>query len=52
MNKKVTVIGAAIIDIMAGAIDKDLFDRGSVPADRMEMTCDGDSVHVVIRERE
>ena len=27
MNKKVTVIGAAVVDIMAGAVDRKLFDK-------------------------
>ena len=48
MDKKVTVIGAAIIDIMAGTIDKDLFERGSDPAERMEMTCGGDGLNEAV----
>ncbi len=41
MDKKVTVIGAAVVDIMAGAVDKELFNKVSVSAERMEMACGG-----------
>ncbi len=48
MNKKVTVIGAAIVDIMAGAVDKELFRKASVPAKHMEMTCGGDALNEAV----
>ncbi len=48
MGKKISVIGAAIMDIMAGGVDKDLFNKGSVPAGRMEMTCGGDALNEAV----
>ncbi len=45
MNKKITVIGAAIMDINAGPVSKDIFELGSVPADRMKMSYGGDALN-------
>ena len=44
-GKKVTVIGAAVVDIMAGPVDKSLFDKGSVPAENMGISCGGDALN-------
>lgn len=45
LGKKVTVIGAAVVDIMAGPVDKSLFDKGSVPAEHMGISCGGDALN-------
>ncbi len=48
MGKKVTVIGGAVIDIMAGAVGRDLFDKGSVPATNMGISCGGDALNEAV----
>ena len=48
MGKKVSVIGAAVVDIMAGGVDKELFNKGSVPSKRMEITCGGDALNEAV----
>ncbi len=45
MKKKVTVIGAAIMDINAGPVSKNVFELGSVPAERMKLTYGGDALN-------
>ncbi len=47
MNK-VTVIGAAIVDIMAAPVDKDLFTKGSVPAEKEIISCGGDGLNEAV----
>jgi sugar/nucleoside kinase (ribokinase family) len=47
MNK-VTVIGAAIVDIMAAPVDKDLFTKGSVPAKKEMISCGGDALNEAV----
>jgi sugar/nucleoside kinase (ribokinase family) len=48
MNTKVTVIGAAIVDIYAGAVDKEIFTKGSVPARDIGMSCGGDALNEAV----
>ncbi len=48
MEKKVTVIGAAVVDMMAAPVDDSLFEKGSVPARHMEMTCGGDALNEAV----
>ena len=45
MDSKVTIIGAAVVDIMAGAVNEELFKKGSVPAKHLEVTCGGDALN-------
>ena len=48
MSCKVTVIGAAIVDIYAGAVDKEIFTKGSVPARDIGMSCGGDALNEAV----
>ena len=48
MDGKVSVIGAAVVDIHAGNIDKDIFRIGSVPADSIGMSCGGDALNEAV----
>ncbi|WP_051192113.1 carbohydrate kinase family protein [Butyrivibrio sp. VCB2001] len=48
MSCKVTVIGAAIVDIFAGAVDKEIFTKGSVPARDIGMSCGGDALNEAV----
>ncbi|MBE5843682.1 MAG: carbohydrate kinase family protein [Butyrivibrio sp.] len=45
MNNEVTIIGAAIMDIAAGPVPKELFTKGSVPANKMKMSYGGDALN-------
>lgn len=45
MEKKVTVIGTAVLDIFAGAVDKEIFTKGSVPAPNIGISCGGDALN-------
>jgi sugar/nucleoside kinase (ribokinase family) len=48
MSCKVTVIGAAIVDIYAGTVDKEIFKKGSVPAGNIGMSCGGDALNEAV----
>ena len=48
MSKKVSVIGAGVVDIFAGPVDKDIFSKGSVPARNIGMTCGGDALNEAV----
>ena len=48
MNANVSVIGAAVIDIIAGSVDKDIFIRGSVPARSIGMSFGGDALNEAV----
>ncbi len=48
MNKTVTVIGAAVVDVFAGAVDKDIFTKVSVPAENMGLCCGGDALNEAV----
>ena len=45
MSKRVTIIGAAVLDIMAGSVDAKLFEKGSVPAQYVGVSCGGDALN-------
>jgi sugar/nucleoside kinase (ribokinase family) len=45
MKNEVTVIGAAIMDITAAPVSKELFIKGSVPADKMKLSYGGDALN-------
>ena len=48
MRRKISVIGAAIVDILAAGIDKEVFIKGSVPAARIQMSCGGDALNEAV----
>ncbi len=48
MDKKTTIIGAAVLDIFAGAVDKDIFTKVSVPAHNIGMSCGGDALNEAV----
>ncbi len=48
MSRKVTVIGAAIVDIYAVAVDKEIFKKGSVPAENTGMSFGGDALNEAV----
>ena len=37
MNEKITVIGPAIIDVLAGPINENLFKAGTMPMDNIKL---------------
>ncbi|MBQ0000625.1 MAG: carbohydrate kinase family protein [Clostridiales bacterium] len=48
-NKKITIIGAAILDILAGPVDaKHLYENGSQAMDSIRMTFGGDALNETI----
>ncbi|MCR5403141.1 MAG: carbohydrate kinase family protein [Butyrivibrio sp.] len=48
MRSKVSVIGAAVVDIYAGPVDKEIFDNGSVPAENIGMSFGGDALNEAV----
>lgn len=48
MDRMITVIGAAVVDILAGPVDRNLFTRGSVPAENMQIGCGGDALNEAV----
>ena len=48
MNSKVSVIGASVVDIHAGNVDKNVFKIGSVPASNIGMSCGGDALNEAV----
>ncbi len=48
MSKKVSVIGAAIMDIIAGPVSEEVFRKGSVPAERMGISFGGDALNEAV----
>lgn len=42
---KITIIGAAIIDILARPVDRDMFEKGSMPVQDMRMYIGGDAAN-------
>jgi sugar/nucleoside kinase (ribokinase family) len=48
MEKKITIIGAAVLDIFAGPVDKEIFTRVSVPAGNIGMSCGGDALNEAV----
>lgn len=47
-KKEITVIGAAIIDIMAGPADKEVFVTGSQAMDKIQMSFGGDGLNETV----
>ena len=45
MSSRVSVIGAAVLDVYAGAVDREIFSKGSVPSDYIGMSCGGDAMN-------
>ncbi len=43
MSNTVSVIGAAVVDIFAAPVDKEIFEKGSVPAGNIGLSCGGDA---------
>lgn len=48
MNKDITVIGAAIIDILAGPVNENLFKTGSIPMQMTKMSFGGDALNEAV----
>ena len=48
MSKKVTVIGAAVVDVLAGPIDRDIFVEGSIPVENIKFSCGGDGLNEAV----
>ncbi|MBQ7615866.1 MAG: carbohydrate kinase family protein [Butyrivibrio sp.] len=48
MSKRISVIGAAVVDILAGGVGKDIFTKGSVPAKRIQMSFGGDALNEAV----
>ena len=42
-KKEVTIIGAAIMDVTAAPVSRELFDKGSVPSQKMKLSYGGDA---------
>lgn len=47
-KKNITIIGAAIIDVLAGAVSSDVFSTGSHPVDTIEMSFGGDALNEAV----
>lgn len=43
MNEKITVIGPAIIDVLAGPINESLFKAGTMPMDNIKLSFGGNA---------
>ena len=43
MNEKITVIGPAIIDVLAGPINENLFKAGTMPMDNIKLSFGGNA---------
>lgn len=48
MKEKISVIGAAIIDVVAGAVDASVLERGSTPMDSISMSYGGDALNEAV----
>ena len=48
MNAEVTVIGAAIIDVLAGPVDERVFEKGSQPVDATRLAFGGDALNEAV----
>lgn len=45
MRSKIVVIGAAVVDIVAGPVDETVFETGSYPAEEIRMSMGGDALN-------
>ena len=48
MNYDITVIGAAIIDILASPVNETVFSAGSIPMDTIRMSFGGDALNEAV----
>ena len=48
MRKNITIIGAAIIDILAGPVKESLFETGSIPMQMTKMSFGGDALNEAV----
>ena len=48
MKAEVTVIGAAIIDVLAGPVDESIFEKGSQPVDSTQLAFGGDALNEAV----
>ena len=48
MKAEVTVIGAAIIDVLAGPVDESIFEKGSQPVDATRLAFGGDALNEAV----
>jgi len=48
MKRDVTVIGAAIMDVLAGPVDKSIFEKGSQPVDSTRLAFGGDALNEAV----
>ena len=48
MGIKISVIGAAVVDVYAAPVDKDIFEKDSVPARNIAMSCGGDAFNEAV----
>ena len=47
-QKKITVIGAAIVDVLAGPVKKNIFETGSQQMERMKLSFGGDALNEAV----
>ncbi|MBQ6297692.1 MAG: carbohydrate kinase family protein [Selenomonadaceae bacterium] len=47
-KKEISIIGAGVIDVLAGAVDEKIFSNGSTPMDFIEMSFGGDALNEAI----
>lgn len=48
MKKDITVIGAAIIDVLAGPVDESVFEKGSLPVNSTRLAFGGDALNEAV----
>ena len=48
MKRDITVIGAAIMDVLAGPVDKSIFEKGSQPVDSTRLAFGGDALNEAV----
>ena len=47
-GKKITIIGAGVIDVLVGAVDEKIFSRSSMPTDFIKISFGGDALNEAI----
>ena len=48
MDKQISVIGAGVVDVLVGAVDEKIFQRGSLPVDFCKISFGGDALNEAI----
>ena len=48
MKRDITVIGAAIIDVLAGPVDESVFEKGSQPVNSTRLAFGGDALNEAV----